>query len=98
MKKLIICLVIIIVLMAIVSISIKVAHAQERVTYTITRSVIASGGSGARSGDLSVYSTLGQPMTGSSSGGGRLYLTSGFWNRIQSVIDWIQNYLPIVFH
>ncbi len=66
--------------------------AQER-AFTLTRSVIGSGGMGGSADGYTIHSTLGQPVTGSVSGGDYT-LTSGFWG--QALMEWFENFLPLI--
>ena len=48
--------------------------------FEITEAVVAGGGGASSAGDVTIDSTLGQPLAGGASGSGVFLLTSGFWN------------------
>src|SRR5438309_6053612 len=53
--------------------------AQSGGTFTITKSVIATGGGSASGGTFSMDGTIGQSLAGTTSAGGTFSLQSGFW-------------------
>ncbi len=66
---------------------------ESRAAFTISHSVIGSGGLGGSAGSYTLTSTLGQPVAGSVSGGD-FTLTSGFWG--QALMEWIDTFLPLI--
>ena len=73
-----------------------VVHATEsRVTFTLSWSVIGSGGMGGTAGSYTIHSTLGQPVAGAVDGDS-YHLTSGFWTEIVEAIEDFFNFLPLI--
>lgn len=68
------------------------AFANDR-AITLTRSVISSGGMDGSAGGYTLHSTLGQPVSGSVSGGD-FTLTSGFWGK--AFMEWLEIFLPMI--
>ncbi|MCJ7695355.1 MAG: hypothetical protein MUO40_07985 [Anaerolineaceae bacterium] len=63
--------------------------------FTLTRSVIGSGGMGGSASGYTLHSTLGQPVAGSVSGG-QYTFSSGFWG--QALMEWFENFLPLILN
>lgn len=57
-------------------------RAQSGGIFTITQSVVASGGQAANGGAVSLEGTIGQPLAGKSSTNGQFSSQSGFWQAI----------------
>lgn len=57
-----------------------IAAAQSGGNYTITESVMASGGNRSAGGDFALDSTTGQPTSGGALRGNPFAITGGFWN------------------
>lgn len=56
-----------------------VAQAQTGGDFTITQSVVASGGQNSSGGNFSLDGTIGQPLAGTNSSGGAFVAGNGFW-------------------
>ena len=94
MKKLtLFILLVVFVISGLVFVGINTINAQSR-SFTLTHSVIGSGGMGGSAGSYTLTSTLGQPITGSVSGG-EFTLGSGFWGQV--LMEWFDTFLPLSF-
>ena len=64
-----------------VSVAANIVFAQSGGTYTITQSVVASGGGASTGGTFGLTGTSGQALAGTNSSGGGFGVTGGFWQQ-----------------
>jgi len=94
MKRILLLRICVLVVVVLIYLNTSIALAQERVGYELTQSVMGSGGMGGVSGNVSISSTLGQPLAGVSGDG---ILFSGFWSFYSSLVEWVKLFLPLLF-
>ena len=70
--------------------------AQSGGTFTITQSVVASGGGQSSGGTYNVTGTLGQHAAGTNMGGGQFALIGGFWEKSPASIVSVSGHVLIV--
>jgi len=63
--------------------------------YTLSWSVISSGGMDSTGGSYTMHSTLGQPVAGSGTSGDYSF-TSGFWTKVVELVNHYFEFLPLI--
>ena len=64
--------------------------------FTLTKNVLGSAGLVGSADDFTFHTTLGQPVAGMQTEG-EYEVTSGFWLKIQEILEEFRILLPIIF-